>query len=124
MQVALPDVRHAVDEADRPGADCIGDDRRQAPPHREELVEQRQRAAEHPAPARQAGRRDEHEAPHLLGAARRDLRRDQAAERVADHVHAAEPRRVEEAAEPGGELPRAQAAEVGQLDEAEPAALR
>ena len=123
MEVALPDVRHAVEEADRAGPHGVGHDRRQLPPHGVELVEQRQRTSEHTASARDARRRDEDEAPHPLRLARRDLGRDQPAERVPEHVHAAEPCGVEKATEPRSELAGAQPSEPRQLDEAEAAAL-
>jgi len=93
-----------VEEADRAGPHRVGHDRRQLPPHRVELVEQRQRASEHPATARDARRRDEHETPDTLRLTRRDLGRDEPAQRMPEHVHAPEPRGVEKAAEPRSEL--------------------
>jgi hypothetical protein len=69
-----------VEERDRAGAHCVGDDRAQLRTHAVELSEQRHRASEQTAAARDPGRRDEGEAPNPLGLGARELCSDQPAE--------------------------------------------
>ena len=108
-----------MQERDRSRADRIGDDRRQLGSNPVELLEQRQRASEQTASARDAGGRDERKPPDAFGLGARQLGRHQPTERVAEEIRRSEPGRVQEAAEPRSELAGAEAPESRQLDEME-----
>jgi hypothetical protein len=108
-----------VQDADRSGAHGIGDDRRQLGAHAVELAEQRQRAPEYTAPARDACGRNEHEPANPIGMPRRAFGGNEPAERMPDEVHGSEACRVQEPIEPLRELPGPHAAEPGKLDEME-----
>jgi hypothetical protein len=112
-----------VKKRDRSRADRIRDDRRQFRANPVQLLEQGQGASEQPAAAGDAGGCHERESPHAFGLGARQLRRDQAAKRVADEVDRSELDRVEETAEPGSELAGAEARETRQLDEVKPVML-
>jgi hypothetical protein len=98
-----------VDDADRPRAEPVGNDRPQVRAHVVELPEERQRSPEHAAAARDPGRSDEHEPPHETRLVRRELRRHEPAERVADDVGPLDPARLEKASEPRGQAAGAHA---------------
>ena len=113
-----------MDETDRPGAHSVTDDRRQPCANVVQLLEQRQRPLEHTAPARNAGRRDQHQPPNPIRLLQRQLRRHQPTERMSENVHPSEPNSVEQTPEPRRHLTRAQAPQPRQLHQTEPPALR
>jgi hypothetical protein len=109
-----------VNQADRAGTEPVGDDGRNALADVEQLTEQRQRAPEHAAFARYAGRCDEHEPPNTRGVLPGELGREQPAERVPDDVDLLELRSVEKTDEPRRELAGADSTEPRQPDEMQP----
>jgi hypothetical protein len=108
-----------VDDADRPGADGVGDDRGEVRAHVVELLEERERSPEHAAAAGNPGRRNENEPPHEARPARGELCGDEPAERMADDVRPLQPARLQVISEPRREAAGAQAAQPGELDEVE-----
>jgi hypothetical protein len=112
-----------VEEADRPGAHSVADDRRQLGPDAVQLLDQRHRPPQHPAPALNPGGRHQHEPAHALWLLHRELHRDQPAQRMRQHVYPPEPGDVEQAPEPRPQLTSAQPPQPGQLHEMKPAAL-
>ena len=93
-----------ANQAERPGPQCVVHNRRPPPTDVVEGSEQPRTATEDRVPARDPGRRDKREPADALGLRRSQLRRDQAAERMADQVHTLEPGRLEATAEPAREL--------------------
>ena len=67
-------------------------------------MQQRECAADEIPAARDPGRGDEHEATHACGRFRRELCRDNAAERMTDEVYTLEADRIEEAREPPAQV--------------------
>jgi hypothetical protein len=99
-----PDELDATGDSERPGAQRVAHDNRHRPPYVGKLVQQRERAADEVPSARDSGRSHEHEATHSRRRFRGELRRDDAAERMADEVHALETYRVEEARNPPAQV--------------------
>ena len=112
-----------MNETDRTRAHGITDDRRQPGTNVVQRLEQRQRPLEHAAPARNPGRRDQHQPPNPIRLLQRQLRRHQPAQRVSENVHPAEPDGVEQTPQPRRHLTRTQAPQPRQLDQTEPPAL-
>ncbi len=108
-----------MEEARRPGADGVGDDRPQLAADVVELLEQGQGPADQAAAARDPGGRDQREPADPRGLCECELGGHQPAERVADEVDRAEPGRVQQRSEPCRQLTRTHAAEPRQLDEME-----
>jgi len=109
-----------VNQADWAGAKTVGDDGRNPLADIEQLTEQRKRAPEHTAFARDAGRSDEHEPADARWVLPGELGREKPAERVPDDVDLLELRRVEKADEPRCELTGADTTEPRQPDEMQP----
>ena len=110
-----------MDEADRPGAHGVADDRRQPRPDVVQLLDQRQRAPEHAPPARNPGGRHQHESPHPIRLLGRELRRHQPTQRMRENVHPPEPDGIEQTPQPRRHLPRTQAPQPRQLHKMKPA---
>jgi len=93
-----------VGEPERAGSERVRDDERQRAAQVVQRLRQREAAASEAATARDPGRRDQDEAPHALRPQRRQLGRDQPAERVAREVDPFVPRLVQPPREPRREL--------------------
>ena len=113
-----------MDETDRPRAQGVADDRRQPCTNVVQLFEQRQRPLEHAAPARNPGRRDQHQPPHPIRLLQRQLRRHQPTQRMSENVHSPKPNRVEQTPQPRRHLTRTQTPQPRQLHQTKPPALR
>ena len=93
-----------ANQAERPGPQCVVHNRRPPPTDVVEGPEQPRAATEDRVPTRDPGRRDKGEPADAVRLRRSELRRDQAAERMADQVHTLEAGRLEATAEPAREL--------------------
>jgi hypothetical protein len=113
-----------VKQADRAGAQRVRHDRRQLGAHAVQLLEQRQCSAQDAATTRDAGGGDQCQSADARRLGGGELGGDEAAERVADEIDRSEPRPVEQAAEPRGQLAGTEATEPWQLDEVDAVAVR
>jgi hypothetical protein len=93
-----------ANQAERSSAQCVMHNRRPPPTDVVERAEQPRAATEHGVPTGDPGRSDEREPANGVRLRGSQLRRDQAAERVADEVHTVEIGRLEATAEPAREL--------------------
>jgi len=93
-----------ANQAERAGPQCVVHDRRPPSTDVVEGPEQPRAATEDGVPTRDPGRRDKREPADAVRLRSSQLRRDQAAERMADQVHTLETGRLEATAEPAREL--------------------
>jgi hypothetical protein len=112
-----PDEFDPARNSERAGSQRVPDHDRQGAADVDELVQQWERPADEPAAARDSGRRDEHEPSHSIRGRRRQLCRDDAAERMADDVDAFQSHRIEPTREPRAQIDGLELArEGGEID--------
>jgi len=113
-----------VEQADRPGAKGVGDDRGQLDTHAVELLDQGQRASEDPAAAGHTGGRHEDEPANPVGLVDCDLGCNETTERVPDDIDPPKLDSIQEPPEPRCDLAGTDPAEPRQLDQMETVGVR
>jgi len=112
----MRDERGPAHQGDWSRAERVRGDHRERPANVVERAEQGNGAGRHAPAARDPGRSDEDESPRPLAPARRELGRDEAAERVAGEVDTLESGRIEPPREPRAQVCAGTPGESRQID--------